>query len=506
MNFPGFFEHYAHTDDSQKVATRKVLAVARKRFNDRFIPFLYLANSRVELESRLDLIRNDIVAAMDDVCDEHGADAEVGERAASALIAEAKGAFCDDCRAWKSGPRAGGCSCEGGGEDEGEEEMEKEASDDDEHKDIDKELADAPSAVGVGEVEEPEPMPIEAARREALLGIPGTPNIDPLSPLKNTVQGVGDLTHGDVGGAAGHMLNAMPGAGPLQNTINDGITQGVKGVQDLASGGGLGAMVPGMMQGQPAQQQQGQQQPGQQPVQPPPGSDAIHHEFSEINPGQDGGPYFGQPGQPNPGQAYDQQHLNDVAQQMHINPQQVQQGLQQYNQNLGPGHNPLPPMQGNLHQGEALETVELPNKERDTFATGLGDKASPKIDKSKSGDETGWDLEPIDTQMGGSPHPSVEQDVGTPAKYDKKDFLDQTDAVAKQETLPTADDSGQSTDRNIKQPATDTWSGMDGQTDPITSAVDPDKNPVREILENEYDGFLPASQVEAALQEWSKND
>lgn len=116
---------------------------------------------------------------------------------------------------------------------------------------------------------------------------------------------------------------------------------------------------------------------------------------------------------------------------------------------------------------EALETVELPKGDE----SALGGP-SPKIDKGNSGDNFGWSLDPIDTQMDGSPNPTIEEDPTDKADYNKKDFLDQTRAVTTTEDLPTGtglDDAGFEPTRNIPLQDTKTWSGEKRQTDPVTN-------------------------------------
>lgn len=133
--------------------------------------------------------------------------------------------------------------------------------------------------------------------------------------------------------------------------------------------------------------------------------------------------------------------------------------------------------------GGAVKTEKLPNKENDG-PTGLGSEPSPKTDhttwKPNALNDSG-NIKPVDTEMDGSPHPTEEQDVFNDDPDWEGDFLRDTDAVTEQQTLPSADDSGQSTERNIEQPHTDTFGG-EGQVDPVTSSADPDKNPIREIL------------------------
>ncbi len=148
--------------------------------------------------------------------------------------------------------------------------------------------------------------------------------------------------------------------------------------------------------------------------------------------------------------------------------------------------------------GGAVKTETLPKADN----SGLGGP-SPKIDKKEwkpraLGDGDG-NLKPIDTEQKGSPNPTEHQDVDDTADH-SKDFLEQTDAVTEQQSLPSANADGYSTDRNIEQTSTDTFNN-NGQADPVTSKVesgtDPDKNPLKSILES---GFVTDHQVKSAIQ------
>lgn len=148
--------------------------------------------------------------------------------------------------------------------------------------------------------------------------------------------------------------------------------------------------------------------------------------------------------------------------------------------------------------GGAVKRESLPTGDE----SALGDP-SPKIDKKEwkpnALNEKG-NLKPVDAEQEGSPHPTVDQDVDdTPDP--NKDFLDQTDAVTDHQTLPTATDSdAETTERNISQEGQGgTWSTNEGQANPVTSSVDPDKNPLRAILES---GFATEHQVESAISEF----
>lgn len=150
---------------------------------------------------------------------------------------------------------------------------------------------------------------------------------------------------------------------------------------------------------------------------------------------------------------------------------------------------------------EALKTVKLPKADE----SGLGGP-SPKIDKGNSGDESGWNLSPIKTEGTGSPNPTVTQDVEDTPDWEA-DFLAQTDAVTKSESLPSNDgDAGFSDGGEAHGDHTDTWSGTEGQAKPVTSAADPDKNPLRDIIESQFDGFLPSQVVQSALRKFESGD
>lgn len=156
--------------------------------------------------------------------------------------------------------------------------------------------------------------------------------------------------------------------------------------------------------------------------------------------------------------------------------------------------------------GGAVKREDLPKADD----TGLGGP-SPEIDKTtwkpNALNDSG-NLKPIDTDMDGSPVPTSQQDVTDTPDWEG-DFLRDTDSVTEQQSLPSADDSGQSTTRNVTQPsdAADQWTGMDGQADPVSSevfaSVDPDKNPLREILQS---GDPTDLQIEAAIEKYESGE
>lgn len=123
--------------------------------------------------------------------------------------------------------------------------------------------------------------------------------------------------------------------------------------------------------------------------------------------------------------------------------------------------------------------------------TGLGGP-EPKIDKAL------WTPKNL-------PEPPVDDSKRNPTK--RKDILEpmiyRNDAPLKEigesntkrEELPTAkgmDDSGFKPGGPTKGDHTDTWHNNNGQTNPVTSS----ENPIRDIIENNFDGFVPSEVVQ----------
>lgn len=209
-------------------------------------------------------------------------------------------------------------------------------------------------------------------------------------------------------------------------------------------------------------------------------------------------------------------------------------------------------MAASTKEAEALKTVKLPKGGE----SALGGP-SPKIDKGNSGDQNGWSLDPIDTDMDGTPHPTREQDPTAKADFTKDNFLDQTRAVTETVELDSApdmmNDAGFAPGGEEHGPHTDTWTGTDGMAKPVTreslsaantdcelcesrvpkgdtkvvdglrlcadcrgsdtpdakqtsdlereSAIDPDKNPIQELMD-EYSGFMMPNEITAAVRDW----
>lgn len=375
----GIFEHDLAFDESAKVASRKAAAVAHKRASDRFGTFL--ANSTGDdFHQRFALIEDEVAEIAQDVADEYGADSH--QLLVSMTSVLAAGGFCDDCRKWKSGPKAG---CECGSENES-----------------------SPDTTDTGSSDEEEPSEAKEARTARWV--------------------VGDFPGGY--GSPGH--DAEFG--------NAGL-------------GEPGSHIPG-----------------------PPGEELG-------DPGDPSCPSCGAPGYTghctNCG-CYDgwEADSRDVA--------QGRQDRADFYRDRDYGD---PPRLGAEHTAEALETESLPTGDESAL-----DGPSPKIDKKEwkpnALNEDG-NLSPIDTEGAGSPHPTVQQDVTDVADH-TADPLDQTDAVTESQ------DVGKETTTEAIH--TDTWSGKDGQADPVTSATqDVEKNPIREMIRS---GIIPQTQVEAAISQF----
>lgn len=103
------------------------------------------------------------------------------------------------------------------------------------------------------------------------------------------------------------------------------------------------------------------------------------------------------------------------------------------------------------------ERVSLPSADDDALGG-----PSPKIDKGKSGDHTGWDLDPID--VGSVRNKLEKQDASDPAEYNDSDFLRDLDSPIHDDADVTKSVSPPDMDR------TKTWTGTEGQASPVTSS------------------------------------
>jgi hypothetical protein len=193
--------------------------------------------------------------------------------------------------------------------------------------------------------------------------------------------------------------------------------------------------------------------------------------------------------------------------------------------------------------GEALKTVKVDEG---------SDTPTPKMDKRKW---TPQNVKVVETEMDGSPHPTRRKDILDPADYKQDNPFEETDAVLEKqdvekavETKPTTKgwSQGQQADavtsalkqaltakdfvmiaeilatynkdpelpeqfanylattnpnfdrdRFISAASGNPISGRDAPRGlPSQAAIDPDKNPLKELIETGFDGFVPQAQVD----------
>ncbi len=156
----------------------------------------------------------------------------------------------------------------------------------------------------------------------------------------------------------------------------------------------------------------------------------------------------------------------------------------QYNVNHAQGVELNNPHGPGVRRGEALETVDV---------TKGGETPIPEMNKSK---DNGGEVKPDVAEGEGSPHPTKRVDILEPIKSDRgDDFLEGTKAVTETQDVEKSQET--------KPPGgSSTWTQNNGVS-PV-SAVDPDKNPIRELLESDYDGFTPQDHVQSAIADFDK--
>lgn len=492
----GLFENLAATDDSAIISHRKATAVANKRVKDRFGAFLANSQDNSDLSARVALVTDDVTAIVQEVTAEYGGDAQkieaairrsmgeipgagmgmggmgqpgqpgtcpqcggpmpcpqhgngavapgnqgvglqngampIGQSTGAPMMASttAAGGFCDKCKNWKSGPKAG-CTCDGD---------ETEAED--------------------ATVDRDEPGEDGTDAKASSFRLARRPKLCPYhSEVVDISLGSGDPQAG---------FNAMSGHAWGDNHCKGGFD--------------------GSCNFRPQMVTQSYW-------------DDKQAEYAERRQQRELGDNIG----PGPELSIDTEPI------MHAEPlpdEPGQEGVSDIDGELANAPSAVGSgelaMASSRKEAEALTTEKLPTGDD----TALGGP-SPKIDKGNSGDQNGWTLDAIDTQMKGTPNPTTEQDPTTKADYGKDDFLDQTRAVTETVELDSApdlmNDAGFAPGGEEHGPHTKTFPKGD-QANPVTqtalSAVDPDKNPLRSILD-EYEGFLMPNQVESALQDWS---
>lgn len=149
--------------------------------------------------------------------------------------------------------------------------------------------------------------------------------------------------------------------------------------------------------------------------------------------------------------------------------------------------------------GGAVKRVDLPKGDGKSVGTGPSPKMDRKQWKPNALNPSG-NLPEVDSEMTGSPNPTKQQDLVDEKPDYEGDFLRDTDAVTTQQELPSADDTGQSIERNLSQEGqSSTWTEAQGDavTPQVFASADPDVNPLKAILDA---GFVPNNQVESAIE------
>lgn len=105
------FDVDAHEGHEEAKAARHASILFSNRASERFLGFLRQAAHKDEFEARLALIEGDLGRLATDITDETGHDAAHFVEHYKNHVA--RGAFCDDCRKWKTGPKSL-CTCGSG--------------------------------------------------------------------------------------------------------------------------------------------------------------------------------------------------------------------------------------------------------------------------------------------------------------------------------------------------------------------------------------------------------
>lgn len=323
---------------------------------------------------------------------------------------------------------------------------------------LDSQLQDAPSAVGgPSEAEMGSLEPMAASTHQGAPQIPGQPGFDPLFAPATPMQPISPAFNPNLQSPTPtpQVPNALMNPAPFQNV---GPPTMHEQLSDLVNAG----------QGSHPQPQ------GQQPAPHPQGQPGAS-------------PQHLQPGQPPAnfqGTDYNYNHLHGRPVQDFAHPQQaLQQSYRNNLRNTKAGQKAIDLMK----EAEALKTIEVDQ--------GSDQDGSPKIDKGTwNPSDRGQSGKPIDTEGEGSPHPTERVDPLVPLKRENEeaDFLKGTDAVTETQDVEQASKfDGDKADSG-------SWKGNNGAS-PVTSGIDPNVNPIRQLLE---DGFVPHTQVQAAIADW----
>jgi hypothetical protein len=474
----GLFEHISAFDDQAQTATRQAVAVAHKRFNDRFSPFLKNASTESEFNSRLALVDADVKAMIADVAAEYDADAIKVEAALKSAISATRtsGCGCDDKCDDDCSCNADSCSCS------------KKRS----KKDSDK------------GAKRPEHLKAQDEEQEAAEHSQVVPWLKKQEADEDQEDG-GNLRNKEAGA---HKVEQKDGeyfviedgdekaAGPFDSKEEaEARAEKLNGLENLEKEA-AGPMGPGGFTPAPGLETL----PGFTPA---PGLGGTMNsgglgELPKVDTNipqpWNGQPLFNPDGTDNPKALPD--YWN--------NPANERELIDKNNQILGeqgaldaitvkpsnPGQalvaSVTPAMAKALELKEAAkpETGDS-TEEREELPTGnedAHDGPSPKIDKTKwkpNATNPEGNLKPIESEGDHSPHPTHKQDIKQKPDYENGDIAEHDNKVWKREQLKsdTEDNAGFNKDKNVKdQPtkAAETWHGMDGLTDPVTKVSLPE--------------------------------
>lgn len=150
--------------------------------------------------------------------------------------------------------------------------------------------------------------------------------------------------------------------------------------------------------------------------------------------------------------------------------------------------------------GGAVTREKLPKGD----GKSIGDGPSPKMDKKRwkpnaLNADGNLPAVPEGIEMDGSPVPTERQDLVDEERDYSRDFEDKIDAATTTQDLPSADETGASTERNISQDnQMGTWTEAQGDAvTPQVFASANEDNPLKAILDA---GFASDKQVESAIE------
>jgi hypothetical protein len=524
----GLFEHISAFDNQAQTATRQAVAVAHKRFNDRFSPFLKNASTDFEFNSRLALVDADVKAMIADVAAEYDADAIKVEAALKSAIAATRISGCgcgdkcdDDCSC-----DADSCSCskkrskkdpDKGSKRPEHLKAQDEIQEADEHsqvppwlkkQDDDEDQEDGGNRKSKVATEENEKSNIKTKSCQEC-----GKEFEPIHNDEEDVYCPGcslgnSPAWKSVFGSAAHKVEQKDGkyfviedgdekaAGPFDSKEEaEARAEKLNGLENLEKEA-AGPMGPGGFTPAPGLETL----PGFTPglglggTMNSGGLGELPKVDTNIPQPWNGQPLFNPNGTDNPKALPD--YWNDPANEREL--------IDRNNQILGEQNaldaitiKPSNPSQALVASvtpamAKALELKEAAKpetgdstEEREELPTGdesALDGPSPKMDKKKwkpNATNPEGNLKPIESEGDHSPHPTHKQDIKQKPDYENEDIAEHDNKVWKREQLKsdTEDNAGFNKDKNVKdQPtkAAETWHGMDGLTDPVTKVSLPE--------------------------------